>query len=130
MALSRLPYRSVARRTFVGRWWKCFGNHIVKAVSMHNLLNAPCLFCGYSGAGYYQAGTHTNDCPWHNVGGDSERYGKLPGVITALFKERQNTSTNSAMDAIALLKRICADNNVSHLHPTIFDDLQRWQQHQ
>jgi len=64
---------------------------------MHNLLNAPCLFCGYSGEGYYQAGTHAKDCPWHSVGGDSERYGKLPGVITALFKERQNTSTNSAM---------------------------------
>jgi hypothetical protein len=62
---------------------------------MHNLLDAPCMFCGYSGAGYYQAGTHAKDCPWYNVGGDSERYGKLPGVITALFKERQNTSTGS-----------------------------------
>lgn len=92
-------------------WWKCFGDHIVKAVFMHNLLNAPCIFCGYNGDGYYQSGTHSKDCPWHNVGGDSERYGALPGVITALFKERQkhiHQQTNGAR-AKATLPPDCCD---------------------
>lgn len=40
---------------------------------MSNLFNAPCIFCGYSGEGYWQAGTHNKDCPCHKVGGRLER---------------------------------------------------------
>jgi hypothetical protein len=37
------------------------------------LLDAPCLFCGYNGAGYWQSGTHAKDCRWHSVGGFDDR---------------------------------------------------------
>lgn len=67
---------------------------------MHNLLNAPCIFCGYNGEGYYQAGTHSANCPWYNIGGDSKRYGKLPSLITALFKESQKTPTNKQSESL------------------------------
>ena len=39
----------------------------------HNLFDAPCVFCGYNGPNYYQAGTHDKKCPWHRVGGYDER---------------------------------------------------------
>lgn len=45
-----------------------------------HLLDAPCLWCGYNGAGYFQTGTHSENCPWHNVGGAMERGDKLPYV--------------------------------------------------
>lgn len=41
------------------------------------LLDAPCLWCGYSGRGYYQAGTHDKSCIWHTVGGRNERLDRL-----------------------------------------------------
>ena len=37
------------------------------------ILDGPCVFCGYKGAGYWQIGTHGKDCPFHAVGGDSSR---------------------------------------------------------
>ncbi len=40
-------------------------------------LNAPCIYCGYNGAGYWQAGTHSKDCRWHSVGGACERNAML-----------------------------------------------------
>ena len=76
---------------------------------MHNLLNAPCIFCGYNGEGYYQAGTHSANCPWYNIGGDSKRYGKLPSLITALFKESQKTPTNK-QSVQCTCKRISCGN--------------------
>jgi len=38
-----------------------------------HLLDSPCLWCGYNGAGYWQQGTHAENCPWHEVGGTTER---------------------------------------------------------
>ena len=38
-----------------------------------DMLEAPCLYCGYNGKGYWQKGTHDKICPWHNVGGITER---------------------------------------------------------
>ena len=38
-------------------------------VSIAALLSAPCLWCGYNGAGYYQPGTHAARCRWRSVGG-------------------------------------------------------------
>ena len=52
------------------------------------LLEASCLFCGYNGTGYWQAGTHAEGCPWHHVGGIVERAERLPGVVAALRDER------------------------------------------
>ncbi len=37
------------------------------------LLDAPCLWCGYNGEGYWQPTTHEPTCPWHNVGGRFNR---------------------------------------------------------
>ena len=44
----------------------------------NGLLEAPpCLWCGYNGEGYYQAGTHGQSCPWHTIGGCDERLDRL-----------------------------------------------------
>ena len=57
---------------------------------------APCVFCGYNGAGFYQAGTHAKDCPWYTVGGGEERSVMLRKVVASLFKERRHSSHNKA----------------------------------
>ena len=43
----------------------------------NGLLEAPCLWCGYNGEGYYQAGTHGQSCPWNTIGGCDERLDRL-----------------------------------------------------
>ena len=40
---------------------------------LHELLDAPCIFCGYNGQGYYQAHTHDQNCPFYEIGGADER---------------------------------------------------------
>ena len=55
---------------------------------------APCVFCGYNGAGFYQAGTHAEACPWYTVGGGEERSVMLRKVVASLFKERRHSSHN------------------------------------
>lgn len=37
------------------------------------ILDAPCVFCGYNGARYWQRGTHAQDCPFSDIGGDASR---------------------------------------------------------
>ena len=37
------------------------------------LLQAPCLWCEYNGAGYWQPDTHDSWCPWNKIGGEKER---------------------------------------------------------
>lgn len=37
------------------------------------ILDAPCVFCGYNGASYWQKHTHSKECPFHEVGGDASR---------------------------------------------------------
>ena len=44
------------------------------------LLDAPCIFCGYSGQGYWQSGTHNENCRWRNIGGFKERRAALTSV--------------------------------------------------
>ena len=53
----------------------------------HSLLDAPCIFCGYNGPGYWQAGTHSLECPWHGIGGFDERKSMLRPVIRLLFSQ-------------------------------------------
>lgn len=36
-------------------------------------LEAPCKWCGYNGANYWQRGSHLETCPWHEIGGDDMR---------------------------------------------------------
>lgn len=50
------------------------------------LTESPCLFCGYNGSGFYQTGTHHENCPWHLIGGDKERKAKIPKLMEKLFR--------------------------------------------
>jgi len=36
-------------------------------------LEAPCVWCGYSGENYWQAGTHEKVCPVYSIGGQEAR---------------------------------------------------------
>lgn len=58
--------------------------------AVYKLFDAPCVFCGYKGAGYYQSGTHDVLCPWYNIGGLVHRENNLRYVIAALFNESKN----------------------------------------
>lgn len=49
------------------------------------LFEAPCLWCGYSGIGYWQAGTHAKGCPWHQLGGHAERRFALADWIRSVM---------------------------------------------
>ena len=40
---------------------------------LYEILDAPCCFCGYNGPGYYQAHTHSENCPFYEIGGGEER---------------------------------------------------------
>ena len=48
------------------------GENIVND-KISKLLEAPCLFCGYKGHGYFQTHTHDKSCPWYDIGGGFER---------------------------------------------------------
>ena len=50
-------------------------------------LNAPCMFCGYNGPLYWQAGSHEHDCPFLKVGGGLERQEILPTIISQQYQE-------------------------------------------
>jgi len=38
-----------------------------------DVICSPCIFCGYSGARYWQRHSHSKTCPWYEVGGGKER---------------------------------------------------------
>jgi len=40
---------------------------------LNELFEAPCVFCGYNGPGYYQVNTHAKNCPFCKIGGANER---------------------------------------------------------
>lgn len=48
---------------------------------------APCIFCGFNGGGYWQAGTHSPKCPWYKIGGAAEREEKFSGAIKKMFHD-------------------------------------------
>lgn len=41
--------------------------------TIYEILNGPCIFCGYNGQGYFKEMTHAQDCPWYEIGGSDER---------------------------------------------------------
>jgi hypothetical protein len=53
---------------------RCSQHHLDDA-----MLDSPCIFCGYNGAGYWQSGTHAEHCRWHTVGGYDDRHKSLHG---------------------------------------------------
>ncbi len=50
------------------------------SVGIRRSLEAPCIFCAYNGAGYWQAWTHDSKCPWWALGGAWDREQALPRV--------------------------------------------------
>lgn len=52
---------------------------------MNNLLDAPCVFCGYNGSEYWQSGTHLRICPWWYFTGKSDRKTQLRNVLHNMF---------------------------------------------
>lgn len=54
---------------------------------LDDILENPCLFCGYNGGGYWMIETHDKRCPWHHVGGIKERKETIFNMIKkALLK--------------------------------------------
>lgn len=60
-----------------------------------DLLDAPCVFCAYNGAGYWQVGIHAKDCPFHNVGGDAARADHIVALKNAAPQGGQDTPAAS-----------------------------------
>jgi hypothetical protein len=58
---------------------------------IEQLLSTKCVFCGYSGSGYYQEHTHEKDCPWYYVGGLEERENQLPVILRELYRKTQES---------------------------------------
>lgn len=54
-------------------------------VSVSGLLEAPCVFCGYNGPGYWQRLTHDKNCPWYPQGGFNERREVLPKFLRFMY---------------------------------------------
>ncbi len=40
---------------------------------LENILQSPCLFCGYNGENYWQEYSHKESCHFHPIGGIEER---------------------------------------------------------
>lgn len=66
---------------------------------------APCFFCGYNGAGFFQPGTHAGSCPWAGVGGDDARYAVLPTVLSDLLS-RLRTVEEERDEALPYMRAI------------------------
>jgi hypothetical protein len=58
--------------------------------SLHDVLDARCVFCGYTGAGYWQPFTHPKPCPWHDIGGIEQRNRELRRIIHAHYVRASN----------------------------------------
>ncbi|MCK5609394.1 hypothetical protein KAR91_46405 [Candidatus Pacearchaeota archaeon] len=75
----------------------------------YDLLEAPCKWCEYNGKGYWQAGTHDKDCPWHSIGGGADREAKVASTILmqaleirdlkAKLKSYEKSVTSSSVDS-------------------------------
>ena len=55
---------------------------------MRELLEPPCLWCSYSGEGYWQVGTHKESCPWRLIAGDDRLKSVFDAVRIAIYRER------------------------------------------
>jgi hypothetical protein len=49
-----------------------------------DILDAPCIFCGYNREGYWQVITHDKHCPWFDLGGYEERKEALRDTIRSI----------------------------------------------
>ena len=48
---------------------------------MKQLLDPPCLYCGYDSDDYWREGTHEDNCPFKRLDGDIARMDELPYII-------------------------------------------------
>ena len=62
------------------------------------LIDAECVFCRYNGIGYWQPDTHSADCPWHGIGGSSERLKLIPKLISLIDKDTLRSRVNILPD--------------------------------
>jgi hypothetical protein len=46
-----------------------------------DILESPCVFCGYNGDWYWRTHTHEKSCPWYKIGGEVERKSQLRDII-------------------------------------------------
>ena len=51
----------------------------------HDVLGAPCIFCGHNGVGYWQGKTHSKECPWYETGGGYERKVRLLSALSGVL---------------------------------------------
>ena len=64
-----------------------------------SLLEAPCMFCGYSGPGYWQWESHFAGCPWRRIGGIYDRRTALPFILEyrdLLVRQQQANAERAA----------------------------------
>lgn len=59
-------------------------------------LDAPCCFCGYNGARYFQSRTHAVSCPWYSIGGARERHEALRPMLAGLLARALASANDSA----------------------------------
>jgi uncharacterized protein CbrC (UPF0167 family) len=50
-----------------------------------DILDEPCVFCGYNGPGYWQEKTHKKECPWFYSDGAYSRKYLLRRVVRRLY---------------------------------------------
>jgi len=67
-------------------------------MSIKYLLDAPCVFCGYYGEGFYQSNTHKPECPWRSLGGSVEREESVRTAIRTVMAE--NAKLRAALEQV------------------------------
>ena len=65
-------------------------------------LEAPCRWCGYNGANYWQALSHAEECPWYKVGGAGERATILE--VETIVADRE--AVGDALQKLAQFERV------------------------
>lgn len=76
----------------------------------NDILDAPCLYCSYSGEGYWQTGTHKKDCPWRNIGGEKERAEKFRETAAGWWHPRIMFFIEKANEANSLASKNHEEN--------------------
>lgn len=65
-----------------------------------HLLQAPCMFCDYNGASYWQSGSHKGDCPWFTVGGINDRIAGLENALRTALSAQEAREAWKSEDAV------------------------------
>ena len=59
---------------------------MAKVEKFRDLLDAPCIICGYNGERYWQGGSHKWNCPFHKIGGRDDRAYELSQIVLEFLK--------------------------------------------